>query len=501
MMEGMAARPIIDLPPSVDLPDLGTLVAGTSARRLATTTEVTTTFDTPDARLTARGVLLEHRSDGPAGGVFTLQVRGGPGPLRWDGTVTEVPVDAVRLLHGITSGQQPVAVRTSATTTHRTVLEDDGGRPVAEVVDRVVDEGAWRQRVVEVVGERAAVKELRRALRDLRAALPASHAAPPPARAAAAPTPDAPSSPVGRYVAGVIADGLDRLLAEDPRLRHDMQMEAVHQARVATRRLRSDLKTLREVLDPEWATQLREHLRWAGERLGAVRDADVLAERLRRRADKHPDLRGTAGLLAVISAQRDDAAAELRVALDSPRWLELLGALAAAAARPRLRGAPQSDLELEPAAAALPASARRSPPFDPSAPLEVALPHLVGRPWGRLRAQVRRLGDDPSDEALHQVRIRAKELRYAAEAAATVVPKAGRLAAGAKALQTVLGDHHDAVVAEGWLRAVAAATAEPEVAFAAGVLVGDERIDQAALRAAWPEAWRAVKSAPTGWLA
>ena len=59
-----------------------------------------------------------------------------------------------------------------------------------------------------------------------------------------------------------IADGLDRILDHDYRMRLEAVLAArnVHQARVATRRLRSNLKTFRSVLDPVWLGHTRAEL-------------------------------------------------------------------------------------------------------------------------------------------------------------------------------------------------------------------------------------------------
>jgi CHAD domain-containing protein len=103
------------------------------------------------------------------------------------------------------------------------------------------------------------------------------------------------------------------------------------------------------------------------------------------------------------------------------------------------------------------------------------------------------LPDDPADPALHEVRIRAKRLRYACEAVAPVAPDAVTvLARRAAALQDVLGRHQDAVVASAWLREVARnAPTRPEV-FTAGSLSGLLRAEELSARAAWPRAWRRV---------
>ena len=97
-----------------------------------------------------------------------------------------------------------------------------------------------------------------------------------------------------------------------------------------------------------------------------------------------------------------------------------------------------------------PKGSRSRPAIGP--PVEV-LPRLVRRPWRHLSQAVEALGDNPEDEALHEVRIRAKRLRYAAEAATPVIGKpAQRFASAVATLQGVLGDMNDAVVAEAWLR-------------------------------------------------
>jgi CHAD domain-containing protein len=124
---------------------------------------------------------------------------------------------------------------------------------------------------------------------------------------------------------------------------------------------------------------------------------------------------------------------------------------------------------------------------------EVA-PELVRRPWTHLEKAVDALAHDEGDDALHQVRIRAKRCRYAAEAVAPAVGKpATRLAAAVSEVQTVLGDWHDAVIAEEWLRA-AAPGGPAAKALAAGQLIAIERADAAALRGSWRPAWKKASS-------
>jgi CHAD domain-containing protein len=118
------------------------------------------------------------------------------------------------------------------------------------------------------------------------------------------------------------------------------------------------------------------------------------------------------------------------------------------------------------------------------------LARLVRRPWRHLQQAVDALGDQPADEDLHEVRIRAKRLRYAAEAAAPVMGRpARRLASAVADVQGALGDMHDAVVAEEWLRQ-AAKSAPASTALVAGELIALERGEQQVGRDTWAKPWK-----------
>jgi CHAD domain-containing protein len=75
-----------------------------------------------------------------------------------------------------------------------------------------------------------------------------------------------------------------------------------------------------------------------------------------------------------------------------------------------------------------------------------------------------------------------------------------RTATRAEVLQTVLGEHHDAVAAEEWLR-LAALDGDGMTGFAAGLRVARERRLQRKLRHEWRDAWTSLSSEKaTGWL-
>ncbi len=137
-----------------------------------------------------------------------------------------------------------------------------------------------------------------------------------------------------------------------------------------------------------------------------------------------------------------------------------------------------------------------------SQPAAEGVPSLAQRQWRRLYKAVGRLGDKPSDDDLHRVRIQTKRLRYLADVASNVMPSeanrraASRTAKAATALQDVLGDLHDAVVTEQWLRETAAlAPTGTDTAVlvatgvAAGQLIAGARVRQSTQRAAWPAEW------------
>jgi CHAD domain-containing protein len=191
------------------------------------------------------------------------------------------------------------------------------------------------------------------------------------------------------------------------------------------------------MLVPEWVKPLREEIGWLGDELGAVRDLDVLRQHLSGEiAALDPvDARGGALLIRALEAERGGTRDKLLAALRSERYVGLLGALEDAARAPRIA--------------------------DP----DVSLQRVARDAFRRLRKAVRRLGDAPSDEALHEVRIKAKRARYAAE---MVAPTGGkpveRFIERARELQDVLGDYQDAVVAQERIRALAARRRGPRPA-------------------------------------
>lgn len=257
------------------------------------------------------------------------------------------------------------------------------------------------------------------------------------------------------------------LIDHGQRVAVDGDAEDVHRFRVAVRRLRSDLRSYAPCFDEDLVGSLRGELSCLSDRIGELRNRDVLRERIVRGLEHlgPDDVPSGAGLVTLVDREREDAQAALRLHLLSLEYRQLTERLGALGGSPPAE-AISTDAEI----------------------VELAL-----APLSRLEKAVRKLGPDPEDAALHRVRILAKRARYATEAIEPAVGRpARRLARALTTVQDVLGEHQDAVMTEDWLRAAAAA--EPTVGFVAGLLVADQRLDAARTRAEFPQVWERVRT-------
>ncbi|MBA3427823.1 MAG: CHAD domain-containing protein, partial [Actinobacteria bacterium] len=255
----------------------------------------------------------------------------------------------------------------------------------------------------------------------------------------------------GGTLAAELRRQYERLLAHDPGLRLGTDPEELHGFRVATRRLRAFLRAGRELLEPEWAEPLRDELRWLGGELGPGRDLDVLLERLRGEVESlAEDAEGGRTIVKVLERDREVLRVQVHDALESERYFALLDRL------------------------------EQQPPLRPG---NATLKEIQRAEQRRLRKAVDLLDRDAPDEQLHEVRIKVKRARYAAELRGD-----NEYVKAAKALQDVLGDHQDAVVAQERLRSLAAQ--EPSAVLAAGRLIEREQARASGRRRDWPASWK-----------
>lgn len=202
--------------------------------------------------------------------------------------------------------------------------------------------------------------------------------------------------------------------------------DAVHKARVATRRLRSLLKTFAEFWDAARTEPLRAELGWLAGLLGAPRDAEVLAEEF---GDLFAELGSAADtavrerVLAHLADAHATSHAALVVALDGPRAVALRGELVRLLVEP-----PLAQRAAEPAASLLGA---------------------VDRAERRAEKLVARAERKPGRLARwHEVRKAGKAVRYCAEAVAPVHPELAEPASAWEEVGETLGVLQDAAVAD-----------------------------------------------------
>ena len=232
--------------------------------------------------------------------------------------------------------------------------------------------------------------------------------------------------------------------------------------RVAVRRARALLRAGRPLIATD-TQALSVELKWLGGVLGDVRDLDVLLGRLRSEAATlDPADRAAAGrLLRALERQRTRMRRTLLKALDGQRYDALIDRF------------DETLTTLEPAEST------------------TTLKSLARRELKRLRRDVRALDPAPTDDVLHALRKRGKRMRYANELAG-----ANAIVEHAKEFQDVLGEHHDSVVAEERLRALAH-DAPSDQALAAGLLIEQERANRKVTRASWRKVWRKLERAAT----
>jgi CHAD domain-containing protein len=245
------------------------------------------------------------------------------------------------------------------------------------------------------------------------------------------------------FLTFLLREQIGNLFSRDPWARLD-RPDAVHQLRVAARRLRSSLRTFGPLLDPASMDPIAEELRWFGRQLAEARDAEVMQALLLPMAKDMSNAEGAADRLAgLLEGRRQAGLQQARTALSSSRYLDLVESLVRTAVSPPVTGQDGS------------ATTRVIP--------------LLHRAWRRMRKRVGKLTDDPA--TYHRARIAAKRFRYATEATVPIAGRrARRLAGKVKAVHDLLGVHQDAVVGAGVVAELASRPDGRDAGFALGAL-------------------------------
>lgn len=423
------------LAPGQDLPDLGRIAT------LGTVEEFdldATYYDTLDHRLTHAGRILRRRIGGHDAG-WHLKLPGGTAEERLEFRLppepARLPPELRERVAETLSGAPVIPVAVLRTRRRQQQLLSPAGEVLAlSCLDHVraeVDDrrDEWKEFEVELVsGDRRLLAEIDAALRG--AGIDRAASGSKIARAlgndgrAAAGSELGPDASAAMALLAYLADQVGVLQTREAAVRVD-GVDAVHRSRVATRRLRTALRTYARVL-ADSPKPLRAELRWHAEELGGPRDSEVLADHLLVAAQRFPGAEAVAASLgAALSEAHAAAHAELVASMNTPRYEDLQLALTELLAHPRWS-----------------AMAGK--------PARTVLPPLLERAVERARRLADHAAARPSDMTRwHEVRKAAKAARYGSE---VLVPVLGETAVewrdSWKAVTEALGRVQDAVVAQ-----------------------------------------------------
>lgn len=253
------------------------------------------------------------------------------------------------------------------------------------------------------------------------------------------------SQTVGEVAFAVLRRQFSKMLSHEAGTRLGEDAEELHDIRVASRRLRSAMKLFSDFLPGELVEQ-EEELKWVARNLGEVRDLDVQLEEIEDLGgDSEEEREALAELSGVLRQRRGAARGRMLQVLDSRRYREFEDRF--------------SDLLSQG-----PSGEEAGRPV-----LEVA-PELLRQRYGKVQRAAERIGEDSPAEEYHDLRKKAKHLRYALEFFEEVYDGySGKPVKRLKELQDVLGRHQDAVVAAEQLRQL---SAEEEFSHAASFQMG-----------------------------
>jgi CHAD domain-containing protein len=280
-----------------------------------------------------------------------------------------------------------------------------------------------------------------------------------------------PEDHVGNAVVSALTGAVLRIAACDPEAMRG-EGEGIHRLRIATRRLRSELRAFRDLVDPQWMEHLEEDLKWLAGLLGGVRDLDVLLARLGTAASTlhDRDARALIPLFQSLQARHEVAARDLHNAMRSERYHDL---------QETLKQVINRSVLLDPAGERC----------------RTALPPLAIAAWNKLKKRARDLQPSDSDEEFHEVRKLAKRARYTAELVAPILHcrsarSAARFIRLTTRVQNALGEHQDAVVARHAIeRQLAEHADDPNFVEAASRLLDTQKATARTARTAFFNVW------------
>ena len=207
-------------------------------------------------------------------------------------------------------------------------------------------------------------------------------------------------------------------------IRADWDTEFLHDFRVAIRRTRSALTQIKGVLPEDAVAHFKDAFRQLGRSTNRLRDLDVhLLEEEAYRAMLPQSLQpGLDAVFSRLKSERRRALSDMVQVLDKPEYLNLMDSWAAFLRGEQSRGGKDS---------AVPAIALAQ--------------KFIFKRFKQILKKGQAIGDDTPDEALHDLRIDCKKLRYLLEFFASFFSKdkMDKLIGSMKKLQDNLGDFND----------------------------------------------------------
>lgn len=234
-----------------------------------------------------------------------------------------------------------------------------------------------------------------------------------------------PATPAGEAAKAIHRALLAAIQRNEPGTRRDLDSEFLHDFRVAVRRTRSALSQFRGVFPPADLERFKGELAWLGGLTGATRDLDVYLLKMDAyRAELSESVRqDLEPLKEYLVAEQRRAQRRMVRQLDSPRYRALLESWSAFLQQP-------ADLD---------------GPKNAARPVADVASERIWKVYRRVLEDGLAIDDETPAEALHELRIRCKKLRYLMEFFRSLYgPKQiGRLIKALKQLQDNLGDFND----------------------------------------------------------
>ncbi len=263
--------------------------------------------------------------------------------------------------------------------------------------------------------------------------------------------------------------------ANEAGIRSDIDIEFLHDYRVAIRRTRSALSQIRSVFPVDITNRFKDDFAYLGKFTNTLRDLDVYLLYEDKYRNMLPDeLRSDISpLFDYLKDQREDALRDVIHTLDSVNYQRTLLDWEAFLSEPVTE---------------YPEAVNASKPI-----IDLASERIYKR-YRRVIKDGEKILENPQDELMHQLRIDCKKLRYLIEFFASLYPskKVALLVKQLKNLQDNLGDFNDLSVQQAYLLSIADALPSSEAhsirAFiATGVLIDRLAFQQDIIRAAFAE--------------